>query len=155
MEPTKYPAPTHPWVTPISHHSRNKWIWPSSLWGWHCRKFPSVTVEPRAPGEQWKEVPRAKGKKGNRKGEKAACVEVREEPRGGSSRLSNYPLLSSEPLFKTWCVEPFTHLELFPQPRTCRYFGAHGAIYGALGPILRDIKALFNCHIFCSRESLI
>lgn len=84
-----------------------------------------------------------------------ACVEVREEPHGGSSWLSNYPLLSSEPLFKTWCAEPFTHLELFPRPRICHYFGAHGAIYGALGPILGDIKALFNCHIFCSRESLI
>lgn len=114
-----------------------------------------MTVEPRAPGEQWKEVPRAKGKKGKRKGEKVACMEVREEPRGGSSWLSNYPLLSSEPLFKTWCAEPFTHLELFPWPRICHYFGAHGAIYGAPGPILGDIKALFNCHIFCSRESLI
>lgn len=149
----KIPAPTHPWVTPISHHSRNKQIWPSSLQGWHCRKFPSMTVEPRAPGEQWGR--KSKGKERQQEGRKGSLVEVREEPRGGSSQLSNYPLQSSEPFFKTWCAEPFTHLELSPLPHICRYIGAHRAMYAALGPILGDIKALSNRHIFCCRESLI
>lgn len=54
-----------------------------------------------------------KGKERQQEGRRGG-LEVREEQRGGSSRLSNYPRLSSEPLLKNQCAELFTHLERYP-----------------------------------------
>lgn len=44
-EPTKYPASTHPWVTPSS--SRKNWLWPSSLQEWLPQKVSIAATRTR------------------------------------------------------------------------------------------------------------
>lgn len=143
MEPTKeiYPAPTHPWVTsyfPIPLETNG--------FGHLCgmalpRKFPSVTVEPRAQESSGREF-KSKGKERQQEGGKGMRGKGAWWRKLSAVKLSS--LLSSGPLFKTVCVEPFTHLELFPQPTYLSLFWSSWSHLGALGPILRDIKALFS-----------